>query len=136
MKMLGAATLAACVLATAPHANAGYYDNYAAWSKLSAAEKYAYAAGLIDQELIYQTNDDLTSNKNSVALSDAWLRCLSSNSIDSRLLAEMIDRGYNDTSTWSRPPSVVLGSAIAGLCRPYLDVQRKQMGLKPLPPNM
>lgn len=118
-----------CLLAAAvaTPAFAGYISNRTQWNALGSA-KQDYAAGLLDGMYMTWTEDDAQA-----ANIQGTENCLSELGISGRDLADLIDRGYADPSSWGKSPLLIMSTQVGRMCRPYVNRERVAKGLDSWP---
>lgn len=108
---------------------AGYVNNYADWKSLNQIQKESYAMGIFDTYTIFYSQSDAdTAHKTGT------VTCFREKSIDSRLVSELISKGYDNPTTWGDPPAATFVKGVLGMCRQEINASRRAKGLPALKP--
>jgi hypothetical protein len=123
-----AALLAAAMLAVAAPAQAGFVNGRSGWADLSPTAKTGYAMAAFDSLIMLP----MATDKAMTAVAISRERCALDANLESDDIVALIEKGYEDVQNWKFSPAAVLGNQLVKMCRPYLDQERKRLGLPPL----
>jgi hypothetical protein len=116
------------LLLASTSSQAGFIANYDQWKRLDQPQRLGVVMGFWDQAATMGDPSNLVDQAQTLGLVD----CLASRNLTAPLLLREVEEYYkNDPASREHPAAAVFYDAVVyGLCRRFVNTQRRMRGLK------